>query len=331
MPSSTLEDELSPPETIENLTLTDITLTSSGWEEHLGLRMTTLLKTAMSYVEEQKDLWKAMDYLTAAIHRMHDWVSANQALATGWIGNGLLPLVHAKSFSFGFNSGRPNPLYAHSWELLNTPIGNTGLFPTTILIRKTGSLTWNVTRVFGSGMQETYLREQILGKCVRLLGVLADPRRPFRRPVASSRSLRSAHMLTKHRSRRRSLVLWGKSRLGKTVWSRSLGPHLYFCGLFSAAEAARANDVNYAVFDDIQGGIKFAHWFKNWLGCQQEFQIKQLYKDPQLIKWGKPCIWLGNNDPRDDITEQHDIDWLNTNCEFVELVTPLFTSHANTM
>lgn len=143
-------------------------------------------------------------------------------------------------------------------------------------------------------------------------------------------SLTSFGSLTNDRTRRRSLVLWGPSRRGKTVWARSLGKHLYFCGLFSAAEAAKANDAEYAVFDDIQGGIKFAHWFKNWLGCQQEFQIKMLYRDPQLIQWGKPCIWLGNSDPRSDMVEQHDIDWLNANCDFQELDTPLFTSHANT-
>lgn len=88
----------------------------------------------------------------------------------------------------------------------------------------------------------------------------------------------------------RSLVLYGPTRMGKTVWARSLGKHLYFCGLFSYAEAVRYADVRYAVFDDLQGGIKFFHGFKNWLGAQKQFQIKGLYRDPQLIDWGKPCI-----------------------------------------
>ena len=131
------------------------------------------------------------------------------------------------------------------------------------------------------------------------------------------------------RGRCKSLVLYGGTRKGKTVFARSLGPHLYFCGLYSYAEAIKADTAAYAVFDDIQGGIKFAPWFKNWLGCQMEFQVKGLYKDPQLLRWGKPCIWVSNADPRDSLDSQEDIDWINGNCTFVHVTTPLFTSHAN--
>lgn len=86
---------------------------------------------------------------------------------------------------------------------------------------------------------------------------------------------------------------------------------------------------DYAVFDDIQGGIKFFHGFKNWLGAQAEFQVKVLYKDPVLIQWGKPSIWLSNSDPRHDLCPS-DATWLEGNCFFVELRAPLFTSHAST-
>ncbi|AXB22630.1 replication associated protein [Alces alces faeces associated genomovirus MP157] len=128
-------------------------------------------------------------------------------------------------------------------------------------------------------------------------------------------------------SESRSLVLFGDTRLGKTVWSRSLGPHVYFCGLYSYAEAVKAPDVDYAVFDDIQGGIKFFPAFKNWLGCQMEFQVKGLYRDPQLLKWGKPSIWVANTDPRHDMTHD-DIKWMEGNCIFVEIVSAIF--HAST-
>lgn len=123
--------------------------------------------------------------------------------------------------------------------------------------------------------------------------------------------------------RKQSLVVFGATRLGKTVWARSLGKHLYFCGLYSYKEAKRAGEVEYAIFDDLQGGIKFFHGFKNWLGCQQQFQIKGLYRDPELITWGKPCIWLSNTDPRDDMTSA-DIAWMEGNCTFVEITTSLF-------
>nr|AMH87726.1 replication-associated protein [Pacific flying fox faeces associated gemycircularvirus-11] len=100
----------------------------------------------------------------------------------------------------------------------------------------------------------------------------------------------------------KSLVLYGDTRLGKTVWARSHGPHIYFCGLYSGAEAMKHDGADYAVFDDIQGGIKFFHGFKNWLGAQAEFQVKVLYKDPVRIQWGKPSIWLSNSDPRYDLS-----------------------------
>lgn len=119
-----------------------------------------------------------------------------------------------------------------------------------------------------------------------------------------------------------SLVLWGDTRTGKTSWARSLGTHLYFCGLYSYREAKNARDAHYAIFDDIQGGIKFFHSFKNWLGCQANFQIKGLYRDPELIAWGKPCIWLSNTDPRLDLSYS-DVTWMDGNCSFVEITTPL--------
>ncbi|QCX29511.1 Replication-associated protein [Plant associated genomovirus 21] len=126
---------------------------------------------------------------------------------------------------------------------------------------------------------------------------------------------------------RRSLVIWGDTKLGKTVWARSLGKHLYFCGLYSYAEAVKAADVDYAVFDDIQGGIKFFPAFKNWLGAQFEFQVKGLYRDPQMIKWGKPSVWVANTDPRHDMNHD-DIKWLEGNCLFVEIHESIF--HAST-
>lgn len=98
---------------------------------------------------------------------------------------------------------------------------------------------------------------------------------------------------------------------------------MYFCGLFSYDEAIKADSAAYAVFDDLQGGIKFFPAFKNWLGCQLEFQIKGLYKNPQLLKWGKPCVWLSNTDPRLEMS-QADSDWMDGNCTFVEITDSLF-------
>lgn len=117
-------------------------------------------------------------------------------------------------------------------------------------------------------------------------------------------------------------MVFGGTRLGKTMWARSLGAHLYFCGLYSYAEAVKAESANYAVFDDIQGGIKYFPAFKNWLGCQAQFQVKGLYRDPQMLYWGKPCIWVSNTDPRQDMSHE-DAMWLEGNCEFVSVEEPI--------
>ena len=125
-----------------------------------------------------------------------------------------------------------------------------------------------------------------------------------------------------------SLCLYGESRTGKTLWARSLGRHIYCVGLVSGAECMKASDISveYAVFDDIRGGMKFFHSFKEWLGCQAYVSVKVLYREPVLAKWGKPSIWVSNTDPRLDML-QADIDWMEKNCVFVECNEAIFRAN----
>lgn len=121
--------------------------------------------------------------------------------------------------------------------------------------------------------------------------------------------------------RGRSLILVGPSRLGKTVWARSLRQeHTYYGGLFCLDEYDEKAE--YAVFDDIQGGLEFFHAYKFWLGHQTEFFATDKYKGKKLIQWGKPAIWCSNTDPRMD--KGADADWLDENCTFVFINTRLF-------
>lgn len=92
-------------------------------------------------------------------------------------------------------------------------------------------------------------------------------------------------------------------------------------------------DAEYAVFDDMRGGISMFPSFKEWLGAQSYVSVKKLYRDPVQVPWGRPCIWLSNHDPRAqlmaDITDRtprgkvdeidNDIRWMEDNCIFVEL------------
>lgn len=128
--------------------------------------------------------------------------------------------------------------------------------------------------------------------------------------------------------RPKSLVLFGPTRTGKTTWARSLGSHVYFMGMMSGEVAIRdMPDAEYAIFDDMRGGIKFFQSWKEWFGAQMVVTVKKLYRDPVQITWGKPCIWIANRDPRLDM-DHDDVDWMEGNCVFIE-VGHSFISHAN--
>lgn len=82
----------------------------------------------------------------------------------------------------------------------------------------------------------------------------------------------------------------------------------------------------YAIFDDIRGGIKFFPAFKEWLGAQAWVTVKRLYRDPKLMKWGKPSIWISNSDPRMGM-DAGDVTWLEANCIFVEITEAIFRAN----
>lgn len=53
----------------------------------------------------------------------------------------------------------------------------------------------------------------------------------------------------------KSLILWGPTLIGKTLWARSLGTHAYFPGLFML-EGFNATESQYAIFDGMEKGLK---------------------------------------------------------------------------
>lgn len=108
-------------------------------------------------------------------------------------------------------------------------------------------------------------------------------------------------------------MLVGPTRVGKTLWARSLGNHAYFGGLFCLDEPL--DGVDYAVFDDMQGGLEFFHSYKFWLGAQKQFYATDKYKGKKLVHWGRPSIYCSNTDPRLD--KGVDVEWLEGNCDFI--------------
>jgi len=84
------------------------------------------------------------------------------------------------------------------------------------------------------------------------------------------------------------------------------------------------DDVEYAVFDDMQGGFGYFHSFKFWLGAQKQFYATDKYKGKKLINWGRPSIYIANENPlADPGLKAGDVDWLMGNCEIVEVMTSL--------
>lgn len=119
--------------------------------------------------------------------------------------------------------------------------------------------------------------------------------------------------------RPKSLILYGDSQLGKTIWARSLGQHAYFPGMFMLDDFNKAAE--YAIFDDLIGNFQSLPSYKQWFG-QREFIATDKYKGKTRIQWGKPCIFITNDDPRDTATDV-DWKWISANAIFVKITTPL--------
>jgi len=113
--------------------------------------------------------------------------------------------------------------------------------------------------------------------------------------------------------RKKSLVLIGASKLGKTEWARSLGPHMYFNG-YPNFKDDWDDSARYIIFDDFEW--EFIPNKKGFFGGQLEFQISGKYMRTRTIKWGKCCIYLTNKYPN---IPNDDVDWYKENCIFLEI------------
>jgi len=100
-------------------------------------------------------------------------------------------------------------------------------------------------------------------------------------------------------------------------------------GMVSGEVIARDIDAaEYAVFDDMRGGIAFFPAWKEWMGAQSVVTVKQLYRDPKQMRWGRPTIWLANTNPIDQLTDAIDRTWLEDNCDIVYIGESII-SHAS--
>jgi hypothetical protein len=126
-------------------------------------------------------------------------------------------------------------------------------------------------------------------------------------------------LTNKPQERPKALILWGKTKLGKTLLARSLGDHMYCNNMFNMDNIRP--EVLYAVFDDIDEGLKGFN-YKGWLGGQNEFTTTDKYRHKENIIWGKPTIYISNRNPFEIEDERRiDLEWLKGNSVCVEIVS----------
>lgn len=126
----------------------------------------------------------------------------------------------------------------------------------------------------------------------------------------------------KRRARPKSLIVRGESRLGKTLFATSLGPHIHWHGDFNLKRYMEMDPevVEYGIFDDIswKNPCFKGDKFKAWLGGNEHFEISDKMVGKFTVRWGKPCIIMTNRDPFAGL-DMDDERWVRRNCVFVEL------------
>lgn len=79
------------------------------------------------------------------------------------------------------------------------------------------------------------------------------------------------------------------------------------------------DDIAYAVFDDLYGGFKGFPEYKAFLGGQKTVIATDKYRKKVRFNWGKPCIYICQEDPRLTEGKHVDLQWLEGNCKFIEI------------
>lgn len=80
------------------------------------------------------------------------------------------------------------------------------------------------------------------------------------------------------------------------------------------------SNLRYAIFDDFP--FDKIPRPKQWFGSQQRIVITDKYKPKLTLEWGKPCIYLCNEDQDTGIIEH--VPWYKANVVFVKITDPLY-------
>ncbi|XP_028067818.1 uncharacterized protein LOC114270484 [Camellia sinensis] len=127
--------------------------------------------------------------------------------------------------------------------------------------------------------------------------------------------------------RPKSIIIEGPSRIGKTCWARSLGPHDYYSGHIDLRD--HKNDAFYNIIDDVAPQY-LKHW-REFIGAQRDFFSNCKYAGPKKITGGIPSIILcnpGEDSSYKEYLEKHEHAglkaWTYRNAELYTVNEPLF-------
>lgn len=118
-------------------------------------------------------------------------------------------------------------------------------------------------------------------------------------------------------------MLIGPTRVGKTLWARSLGPHIYWANSWNAIELVDSQSL-YVVLDDCDFDYLPVWISKGLWGGQESFVASDKYtKKISISNWRKPLIFIVNpdQDPRFSTKWKN---WHSDNCVVVEINKELF-------
>jgi hypothetical protein len=131
-------------------------------------------------------------------------------------------------------------------------------------------------------------------------------------------------------TRPKSLLLIGKTRIGKTEWARSLGEHVYWNGTYNLAKWD--DDAEYIILDDWKWSFNKGDYtsskvdmWKSIIGCQREFELHDKFMRKRTCYGPKPCIILCNNESDPRIGMDYELkQWFCGNVIIIELFEKLY-------
>lgn len=89
--------------------------------------------------------------------------------------------------------------------------------------------------------------------------------------------------------------------------------------LFNLNEFSEASE--YIIFDDVDPKQIYTT-YKSWFGGQQSFSVTDKYRRKIVVQWGKPMIWLSNDNPLE--IEGWDARYIRANSKIVHVERRLY-------